>query len=337
MKIDAAIKGFLMDWELRGRSPATIRLYRSCLNVVARWLESQGISASEDVTINNLRAFILETQQRPAGSINPRRPQDISGNPPTPATMQSYVKAIKLLFKWLVEEEVIGRNPALRLHKPTDAKRVVVTFSHDHLNALFGSCDLSTALGFRDYVIMLALLDTGMRVSELCGVTLDDVHEGYIKVFSKGRKEREVGVSPTTAKFLWKYVHLYRAQADDEVRALFTSIAGKPLTPWGVDQVLQRVREAAGIEDVKVTAHKFRHTFARTWLERGGEVYSLSRLMGHSSVKITEIYLEDFKSRQARVQHAKFSPINGLKLRQRGTGKHTYNREPRTGGADDNE
>ena len=76
------------------------------------------------------------------------------------------------------------------------------------------------------------LLDTGIRVSELCGLTLDDVHEGYFKVLGKGRKEREVGVSPTTAKFLWKYIHQYRPESDDNVRALFTNITGKPLTPW---------------------------------------------------------------------------------------------------------
>jgi integrase/recombinase XerD len=88
------------------------------------------------------------------------------------------------------------------------------------------------------------------------------------------------------------------------------------------------------MEDVPVTAHKFRHTFARTWLERGGEVYSLSRLMGHSSVKITEIYLEDFKSRQARVQHAKYSAINTLNLRghKRGPHPYRYNKGPRAGG-----
>jgi integrase/recombinase XerD len=329
MTLQAAIKGSLMDWELRGRSKATLRLYRSCLMILARWLEEQSVSEVEDVTVAYLRAFILETQQRPAGLINPRRPPAADGHLPSPATLQSYVKSIKLLFKWLVEEEVIGNNPALRLHKPTDAKRVVVTFTHEHLNALFGVCDLSTSLGFRDYVVMLVLLDTGVRVSELCGLTLDGVHEGYLKVFGKGRKEREVGLSPTTAKFLWKYINLHRPAADDEVRSVFTSVTGRPLTPWGVEQVLQRVKEAAGITDVAVTAHKFRHTFARTWLERGGEVYSLSRLMGHSSVKITEIYLEDFKSRQARVQHAKFSPVAGLKLRQRGRGAHTYSREPR--------
>ncbi len=270
-----------------------------------------------------------------AGFYNIERPileYRSHGLPPTPATMQSYVKAIKLLFKWLVDEEVIAKNPALRLHKPTGAQRVVVTFSHEHLNAMFSVCDLTTSLGFRDYVLMLVLLDTGIRVSELCGLTLDDVHEGYFKVFGKGRKEREVGMSPTTAKFLWKYIHQHRSAADDDVRALFTNLAGRPITPSGVEQILQRVKEAAGITDVPVTAHKFRHTFARTWLERGGEVYSLSRLMGHSSVKITEIYLEDFKSRQARIQHAKFSPVNNIKLRGHSRGSHTYRREPRESG-----
>ncbi len=67
-----------------------------------------------------------------------------------------------------------------------------------------------------------------------------------------------------------------------------------------------------------MTPHKFRHTFARSWLERGGEVYSLSRLLGHSSVKVTETYLEDFTSRQARVHHVKFSALNDLKVRKQG-------------------
>jgi site-specific recombinase XerD len=332
MTVEAAIRGFLMDWELRGRSPATVRLYRSCLMVLARWLEDQGVAEADTVTITHLRAFILETQQRPAGSINPRRPQAADGRTPTPATLQSYVKAIKLLFRWLVDEEVISTNPALRLHKPTDVKRVVVTFSQEHLHALFEACDLTTSLGFRDYVIMLVMLDTGVRISELCGLTLEDVREGYLKVFGKGRKEREVGVSPATAKFLWKYIHQHRASADDMVHALFTNLAGRALTASGVEQILARVKAAAGITDVKVTAHKFRHTFAHTWLERGGEVYSLSRLMGHSSVKITEIYLEDFKSRQARVQHARYSPVNSLRLRGHKRGPHTYSREPRDAG-----
>lgn len=121
-------------------------------------------------------------------------------------------------------------------------------------------------------------------------------------------------------------MHQYREQHDDSVQALFTNVAGRLLTDFGVEQILERVQESAGIDDIHLTAHKFRHAFARTWLERGGDVYSLSRLMGHSSVKITEIYLQEFTSRQARRQHHKFSPTSGLRLPTSGRRAPTYRR-----------
>jgi integrase len=104
------------------------------------------------------------------------------------------------------------------------------------------------------------------------------------------------------------------------------------MTTSGIEQIFDRVREVAGITDVDVTPHKLRHTFARTWLERGGDVYSLSRLMGHSGVQITEIYLQDFKSRQARQQQPQFSAVAKRRWRQRGRGAHTYHRSPRKTG-----
>src|SRR5215813_8324144 len=324
MKLQAAIQGFLMDWELRGHSPNTLRLYRSNLHTLAHWLDEQGITEVEEVTIAQLRVFMLHTQQRPADAGHPHKRPAVDGRPVSTATLQSYVKSIKVLFHWLVDEEVLVRNPALRLQKPSGPKRVKVTFKPEHLTTLFGVCDLTHSLGFRDYVVMLMLLDTGIRVSELCDLTLESAHEGYLMIFGKGRKEREVGISPTTAKFLWKYIHQHRTAANDTVTTLFTGVSGQPLHPSGVEKLVQRVKRAAGIEEVPVTPHKFRHTFARTWLERGGEIYSLSRLLGHSSVKITEIYLEDFQSRQARTHHACYSPVNDLKLRKRGRGRHTY-------------
>jgi site-specific recombinase XerD len=333
MKIQAAIRGFLMDWQLRNRSPNTLRTYRSQLQVIGRWLEEQGVSDVEEVTVAHLREFLVYTQQRPASSINPRRPGELDGHTPSTATMQGYVKAIKLLFGWLADEEVIAKSPATRLQKPIGEKRLRVSFSDEHLSLLFGVCDLETPLGFRDYTVMLVLLDTGIRVEELCRLTLDDLHDDYLKIHGKGRKEREVGFTPTTAKFLWKYINLHRAAESEAVRALFTNIRGRQMTPSGVEQIFDKIAEAAGLgEEVVVTPHKLRHTFARTWLERGGDVYSLSRLMGHSSVKITEIYLEDFKSRQARAQHTQFSPVSKMRVRQRGHGRHTYQRGPRSGG-----
>jgi integrase/recombinase XerD len=172
--------------------------------------------------------------------------------------------------------------------------------------------------------MMLVLLDAGIRISELCELRLESMHDGFLMIFGKGRKEREVGISPTTAKLLWKYINMHRVASDDSVTALFTGVRGEPLRPSGARKVVERIKLAAGIEDIPVTPHKFRHTFARSWLERGGEVYSLSRLLGHSSVKVTETYLEDFTSRQARVHHVKFSALNDLKVRKQGRGHHRY-------------
>jgi hypothetical protein len=73
--------------------------------------------------------------------------------------------------------------------------------------------------------------------------------------------------------------------------------------------MLYRIRDQADIKGVRVSAHTFRHSFARMWIEHGGEVYSLSRLLGHTNVQITEVYLRDFQSRQARQHHTEFSPL----------------------------
>jgi integrase/recombinase XerD len=326
MRLKDALDGFLLDCQMRGRSPNTVGLYERLLRRVTTWLGEQGILGAEQVTIAHLRAFMVMLQGSVSGAVNPRRPAAKDGHTLMPETLRAYVKAIKVWFKWLTEEEVIDRNPALRLAKPQLPHKVVLTLSDKHLKALFETCDLRTSQGFRDYTIMLLLLDTGVRISELVGLALDDVHEGYLKVLGKGRKEREVGISAAASKFLWKYINKYREQANESVHAVFTNFGGHPLTAWGVEKIVRRAKEEAGITDIPVTAHKFRHTFARTWLERGGEVYSLSRLMGHSSVKITEIYLEEFTSRQARTQHHKFTPTAGLRLPQSGKRKRrTYN------------
>jgi len=116
----------------------------------------------------------------------------------------------------------------------------------------------------------------------------------------------------------------------------YTSASVLLLVNFPIDGIVHRVKEMAGITDVPVTPHKFRHTFARTWLERGGELYSLSRLMGHSSVKVTEIYLEDFQSRQARLQHTRFSPVGRLTFQKTSKRKPKY-RHYQQQADDDNE
>lgn len=309
MQIRDGIEGFLLDLKARHRSPNTLRHYEHKLRIWSEWMAEQGVTELEAITISQLRGFVLDVEQSSVSRHRADRDEQDDDPKVSDITVFGYSQSIRTFCRWLVAEEILSRNPALRLARPSVAKRHIPSFTRDHLQGMFAICDLHTWQGFRDYTVMLTLLDTGMRASELCGLTLDDIFDDHLRVIGKGRKEREVGLSPATAKFIWKYCKMWRRTSNPSERHLFLGRRGEPVTPSGVDQMLYRIRDAADIEGVRVSAHTFRHTFARSWLEHGGEIYSLSRLMGHASVQITEVYLRDFQARQARQHHVDYSPL----------------------------
>jgi site-specific recombinase XerD len=315
MLIQDAIEGFLLDLKAKHRSWNTLRHYEHKLRIWSHWMAEQvGVTDLAQITIAQLRAFVLDVEQSPVTRRHPGRVEQEGDRKVSDITVYGYAQSIRTFCRWVVAEELLDCNPAARLAKPSVAKRHIPSFTLEHLQAMFASCDLRSPLGFRDYTLMLVLLDTGMRASELCGLTLDDIHQDHLIVMGKGRKEREIGISPATAKFLWKYTKLHRKTTYPSERHVFLSRRGEPLTPSGVDQMLYRIRDQADIEGVRVSAHTFRHSFARMWLEHGGEVYSLSRLLGHTNVQITEVYLRDFQSRQARQHHSEYSPLVTFRL-----------------------
>lgn len=325
MKIDEAIKGYIIDCKVRGRSHRTIEWYEQKLKYFARWLsEEEEVSILDKVTIVSLRSFVLHIQTETVGRRAVNREDGGNAIQISPLTVKGYVQVIKGFFNWCHNEELISTNPVLRLKLPTVPDYMIPTFTPEHLKAMLDACDLSTVLGYRDYTLMLVLLETGIRVSELCGLRVQDVHDDYVRVVGKGNKEREVGISPDVAKLLWKYIHHHRKPADDKEVCVFVNRYGQPVTPNGVEQLLIDVKNKASIEGVRVSAHTFRHTFARMYLEQGGEIYKLSRLMGHSSVEITEEYLKDFNVRAARQEHDRFSPVGALNLlgKQKGRKKN---------------
>jgi len=323
---DGVIKHFLLDVEVKKRSQRTLERYRHSLNRLVELLQPLNITDLEQVTVVHLRQCVqrLLTDLLPTGRSH-RKP--LNGSTLSIASVRGHVREWKVFFGWCQEEELIEKNPAARLALPKPEKRITVTFTDEHVEKMLASCDTSTEMGFRDYVMLLLLLDTGMRLSELSTLRVTDVHDTYVKVYGKGRKEREIGIHPHVSKLLWKYVNKYRHTKDEHEQALFlggSRSSGKPLGYGGVKQVLQRIKKATGIDDVRLSAHTFRHTFAKMYLEEGGEVFKLSREMGHSSVQVTKLYLEDFSSTEARKEHTSFSPINRLSLKKQSqkSGKH---------------
>ncbi len=333
MKLDEVVKHFLNDARLNNRTDNTLTIYQHGLSVLLRLLE-QGIKDTkgsllcitelEQVTVFHLRecvrllstplAFEDGRVDRPAYRRG-RRP--VNGSTLSVTSIRSYVRVWKAFFHWCYQEELIESNIVARLKMPKPEKRVIVAFTEEHIERMIASCDISTGLGFRDYVIVMLLLDTGIRLSEICGLRVGDIHDGYIKVFGKGRKEREVGIYPEVGKLLWKYIHKYRKPANSDEAALFIGRHGEALQVGGVKQIIERVKEDSGIGGVRVSAHTFRHTFAKMYLDQGGELFKLSRELGHSDIQVTaREYLADFGSSEARKDHNSYSPIAYLRSKK---------------------
>lgn len=183
---------------------------------------------------------------------------------------------------------------------------------------MLATCDTRTPQGFRDYVILLLLLDTGIRMKEIVGLTIDSVNfqGSYIKVEGKGNKQREVGIYPEMSKLLWKYIQKYRKPVDSGERALFLGRRGA-LTDSGIQGIVKRAQARAGLEDIEVHAHVFRHTHAKVYMDQGGELLKLSRELGHSNVRVTETYLRGFRSSDARKDHNSYSPLVSIRFRDK--------------------
>jgi integrase/recombinase XerD len=308
------IRHFLLDCEVRSRTSYTLVNYEHHLRVLARLLRKLfDIAELEQVTIMHLRQCVQYCLTEPIQETGGKRP--LVGKMLSINSVRGYVRVWKAFFNWCYQEELLNGNPAIRLMLPKPEKKVKPTLTPEHIQRMLAACDVRTPKGFRDYVILLMLFDTGIRLSELCALRVADVHDTYIKVFGKGRKEREVGIHPEVSKLLWKYVNKYRRCDDSEVEQLFLSRQG-PLSKPGLSKLLKTIQQKSGLESVLVSPHVFRHTFAKMYLSQGGDLFKLSREMGHSDVGVTKMYLEDFNSTEARREHTAFSPVESIELKK---------------------
>ncbi|HEX9037669.1 MAG TPA: tyrosine-type recombinase/integrase [Ktedonobacterales bacterium] len=277
-------------------SPRTRQWYEEKLRTFQAWAEASGTLDIEDVTPAHVRRYLAYLRENPS----PR-----TGQPRSSYTVRGHAQVIKGFLSWCAREDLISERIAKRVDLPRVEQKVIETFSPDHLKRLFSAAakEMTPALIARDRAILSVLLDTGVRASELCGLTLDNTHlspdDAYLKVYGKGRKEREVGLGVNARTTLHRYLNRHR-DAPAAQRHVFLTRYHQLMTVNGLDQLLYRLADWAGVEGVRCSAHTFRHTYAVSYLAAGGDLYKLSRLLGHTSVSTTEHYLRSFSQRDAR-------------------------------------
>ena len=199
-----------------------------------------------------------------------------------------------------LEYDISAEIPILR-----GEKVIIQTFSEEQIQRLLKQPDQRSFTGFRDYTLMLLLLETGVRISECLGIRLSDINMkmGTILIRGKGAKERMVPFQSKMKKVLQSYLEVRGAALTD---ALFITVDGTTVSKRHIQELIRQYGETARITDVRVSPHTFRHTMAKFYILAGGDIFSLQRILGHSSLETVRIYVEMF-SHNVQNQHRKFS------------------------------
>ena len=265
-----------------GRSDATIKAYGEH---VEGFLETSG--DLKKTTRKEIEDYIAE--------LASHRLRD--GSPYRPATIALKVRSIKRFFEFLEKTNVVFINPAEMIPEPHPPKGLPKeTLTIDEGLRLLDQPNLSTLTGIRDRAVLEVFYSTGIRLDELSSLTIfdADLSGAMLRVrMGKGKKDRVVPLGKHAVRFLREYVskvrpHFTRKNKKD--RRLFMDAFGKPLSKQMVSISIRSYARAAGIEK-KVTAHTFRHTFATQLIRGGADIAAVQKMLGHSDLKTTEVYL----------------------------------------------
>jgi len=200
-------------------------------------------------------------------------------------------------------------NPKAKVvqpYTPEEVARMLAVCDYDYQhNARF--------LGSRNRAIILMLLDTGLRVSEIASVGLEDIdtERGWIKIRGKGDKERVVRIGATPQKALWRYL-MHRP--DDGRQDLWLTEEGRSLRSDGIQIMVRRLKQRAGVKS-SGNCHRFRHTFAINFLRADRNPFNLQYLLGHSDLRMVRHYVATLGMEDALEAHTKASPADLLGLR----------------------
>ena len=212
------------------------------------------------------------------------------------------MSAIKMFYKFLVSTGIINSNPIMLIKAGKNISTLPKFLYEQEINALFDSIDTSDVLGIRNYALLELLYATGIRVSECCDLKLFnfEIDTGLLLVHGKGGKMRYVPIGEFAASAIEDYIRKARPQLASKSKiatdVVFLNNRGTPLTDRGIRDILKRLTLATS-ENIKLSPHMVRHTFATHLLNNGADLRSVQELLGHVNLSSTQIYTHVSKER----------------------------------------
>jgi len=216
-------------------------------------------------------------------------------------TIARHIASIRSFHHFLILDKIVDHDPTVHIETPHPELKLPKVLNTDEVDTLLNTPDLTTTLGLRDKAMLELMYATGMRVSELVNLNINDVHLslGFVRCLGKGNKERIIPIGKMATEALKEYLEKARPKLinqKNKTDSLFMNHHGQRLSRQGFWKILKQMAVKAGIEK-ELTPHTLRHSFATHLLENGADLRSVQELLGHSDISTIQIYTHVTKTR----------------------------------------
>lgn len=290
MTLSAAIPLFLAEKHLEGFTLKTLDWYSGCLWRFARYCEGDFELSKLDIQLlSDYYAYLARS---------------LSGN-----SVQTYFRGLRAFLSWAFRHKYMPVDLPRAFRLPKGEYREIIVLSDAELKQLFYSFDLCDIIQLRNFVMCCLMFDSGLRLNEVITLELDALRldEGFVIVDGKGKKQRRVPLGSLSIYYLRRYLGSRPASSSSRV---FVQLLGFPITATTCKDMFRRLKISSGIP--RLHAHLLRHTFATRFLDSGGDIYQLQRILGHTSIAVTMRYLHlaDRRMIETFEEHSPFSQLN---------------------------
>lgn len=323
-QIDYDVDEFMDYCSSKNLSTKTIGSYEQTLRLLAQYLKDKHkVKSAGDTKELHIREYIKYLKERGKYTvvnnqnskiINFPENREDYGKKISTTTINNYIRNIKVFYNYLYENRYITSNPVARIKEIKCARKVVGFIDDTNFNKLLKVFDLSKFHEYRDYIVAQLIFDTGMRLGETLLIKETDIDFTKRTILlpaenTKGKKDRYVFFSQEMAKQLRRWMQYKDRYRQSEY--VFCTNKGKSLKVNNYETNFKKYGERIGLSDIH--PHMLRNNFAKRFLMQGGDIYTLSRILGHSSVKVTEEAYLDLDENDLRVNYQRYSPLANLK------------------------
>lgn len=277
----------------KGLSLNSINSYHQDLNKYTKFLISNNINNFKRVRKDNIRDFLFFLR----GKLSV-------------VSIARILSSVKNFHHFLLREKIIDSDPAELIEAPKLEKKIPQVLSLDEVEEILKSPNLKKAQGMRDKAILELMYATGLRVSEVVSLKMNDINKdiGFLRCKGKSSKERIVPLGKVALKFIDKYLDDARTKLLKEKQSerIFVAQGGKSLSRQTIWKMIKSMVKKTGVKKT-VSPHTLRHSFATHILERGADLRSVQEMLGHASIITTQIYTHIDKLRFKEI-HSRFHP-----------------------------